>query len=557
MGQAAAPAAPLLRSVAAQPFGPPTAIEALGNCGAPEDVEMLVGLLEPGQGITERQAAALRGLIRLGPDAVRSHRDLLPRFVYAQRSMGPDGTHSTGVLAAALLIGLNPDREELGAIGQLSPRWRQEALWSAPLLPLPDAIAMLQATLQQSGRLYHLWDDHSALDYRDDPMADDRFAALAASMRLGDDIVPLLPSILFRAVYDLPRNRRLADGIVVALGGVAVPALRDQIFTYCRNEELRELYFGEVLAGLESASDPDEIRALLARGITVLRDIARIQDEQSLRDQEARRAERTPPPPVPPTSQEPSQAPFRKAPGRSDALTQQALEAVARAERSVELPIDALIVLTRDPRYRRQAFAALADLGAAASPALPVLQRALTDRDPVVRTHAVRAIGHLGEVATPALPVLRQLLYFRRGPRRQAQGDVRREAVIAVGHLWPLTRSFLPDLIAVLLKDSAAVVRAAAADVLGEVGPADADVLDALYSAQSRSPTDAWSSDWEHAIIALEMVLQRLDDAGALMAAGASAATPLDQKHGPRPLWVRLRAALAGSRSRARGHHPT
>lgn len=544
MGEAAATAAPLFRDLARDvvrqassedPFDRTPdplvqLIEVLGSSGAPEDVALLARLLERDQGIGDPQAAALRGLMRLGPEAVRPFRDLLPRFVYAGSSLR-SMIGESGALAAGLLIHMAPTREELEGIRRLGGRWQQEALWAAPLLPLSDAIDILhKAFADGSGHIRGYYDERSRLDFRDDTLNDDRFAALAATSHLGQKLLPLLPDVLFRTTHDTERNRRLAENIVLELGVAAVPDMKSYIADHCRNEELREQYFGRVLVGMETTSDPTLLRSLLAQAIATLREIAEIQDRQWRDYLAAERAERRTPVPREPNKSVSLDQLLERLRGAStaydplvrDAIVTQTLDSIGHMGPTAARALDDVRKLAQEQRYRRRAVAALAGLGAAAAPAIPQLMQALSDHDDLVRAHAVEAIGQLGEAARPALPLLGTLLSAR--GRARADAEVRRQAVVAWGRLFPLSRPFLADVLEIVQKDADMAVRVAGIDALGAVADAEARVLDMLRTlAETVGPHGLWDTDLRsHARVALERMLARAEDADQLWISASS-----------------------------------
>ena len=546
MGEAAATAAPLFRDIASDvvrqsssedPFDRTPdplvrLIEALGSSGTSSDVLLLASLLEPEQGIGDAQAAALRGLLRLGPNAVRPFRDRLPRFVYAGGSSLRSMTGECGELAASLLIHMEPTREELEGIGRLGGRWQQEAHWAAPLLPLTsDAIDILHKTIVDgSGHIRGFYDERSALDYRDDTKADDRFVALAASSRLGLDRLPLLPIVLFRAMYDTPRNRRLAESIVCSLGTAAVPAIWADVEKLIGDPEVRELHFGHILTGLETSNDPKQIRSLISQAIGALREIRKIQDQQHRTWLMTERvAGRTPQlrEDIKSLSLDQQLATLRSAsanenPAIRQTIITQVLDSIAHMGSAAAPALEDVCRLTKEQQYRPQSFAVLAGLGEAAAPALPLLREALSDPDVLVQTHAIEAIGQLGEAAFSSLPVLRSLL--SQGKNVGPGTELRQQIVVAWGRLWPLTRPYLTDILEVVQMDPDMELRITGVDTLGQVAEAEPRVLDALYAlSQTAASHFAWDTRLpEHARAALEQILARTEDAEALSGASSS-----------------------------------
>jgi HEAT repeat protein len=156
-----------------------------------------------------------------------------------------------------------------------------------------------------------------------------------------------------------------------------------------------------------------------------------------------------------------------------------------------------------EPELRELAAAALSEFGGDALLALPELINALQDDSPVVRRRAVRAIGFIGPaaaegalaaliaatedlddsvslqamatlgefgaVAAPAIPALMSAVWT---------GDVRRRAVSGVT-LTRIGGPAVPSLIQ-SLSHPAAEVRAKAAHLLGQIGPAAFEARPAL-----------------------------------------------------------------------------
>ncbi len=154
---------------------------------------------------------------------------------------------------------------------------------------------------------------------------------------------------------------------------------------------------------------------------------------------------------------------------------------------------------------------------------MPLLMQALSDRDELVQAHAVDAIGQLGEAARAALPILRTLLAS--GGNARAVSEVRRQAVIAWGRLWPLTRPFLTDVLEIVRTDADTAVRVCAIDALGQAADAELRVLDALHTlTQTVGSRGVWENDLQsHARDALKRILARAEDADRLVARASSA----------------------------------
>lgn len=167
----------------------------------------------------------------------------------------------------------------------------------------------------------------------------------------------------------------------------------------------------------------------------------------------------------------------------------------------------------KESAVRREVAVALARLGQVAKPAVLPLTAALTDADPTVRAAAADALGRIGPDARPAAPELLALLKDAQKPVRRsavfalgrvdpeektapaealigvlksdADLDLRREALLALGFLGERSRPVVAAL-ATVLADQNAELRALAALTLGKFGSAvrsvEADVLKALKS---------------------------------------------------------------------------
>lgn len=130
---------------------------------------------------------------------------------------------------------------------------------------------------------------------------------------------------------------------------------------------------------------------------------------------------------------------------------------------------------------RQFAADALARLGADALPALSELKRLLTDADPSLRRSAVTALGRLGRNALVALDDLNRLV------EREKDGEIRMEAVHAIGKIGGKTKSIVEQLIEGIA-GSDSRVRAAALRALLDLGPEPAAV-EACLKASADSAT--------------------------------------------------------------------
>jgi hypothetical protein len=93
----------------------------------------------------------------------------------------------------------------------------------------------------------------------------------------------------------------------------------------------------------------------------------------------------------------------------------------------------------KDPRARREAALALANLGPDANSAVRELADALKDRDPYVRAKAALALWSAGTHARPVVPTLTAAL-------TDADADVRLNAAGALGEIGAEAKAALPAL---------------------------------------------------------------------------------------------------------------
>ena len=103
----------------------------------------------------------------------------------------------------------------------------------------------------------------------------------------------------------------------------------------------------------------------------------------------------------------------------------------------------------------------------------PLLETVRTDRDPFIRVFSITAIGHAGDRAADAVPVLIDILKDRPGG---GPADPSSAAAAALAEIGPAAR---PALVAALDSPHART-RAAAAQLLGNMGPVPPAALDAL-----------------------------------------------------------------------------
>jgi len=523
---------------------PATAVEALGNFQNDEAALYLRNLLVHEEGIGEVQAAALKALIRLGPGAASPARDLLMRFIGAQEAMGANLTCETGQLAAILLLQLSPTKEELERIAKLGQAWAQEALWATltldPALVMPFLREMINK--DDSMTWYVLEPERSRLDYHGDPNGDVRTEALEAARRFGLAAEPLLDLILFRTIFDVERNQRLAEDVFLSFGARAVPVLKERFFKMY-NETAREMFFQDVISGFNRARDETEIRRLLAEGIRQNRNLERFVDQQDALRRQQKMEEKLLEEQQqreklhsffrnPPIAQKNSQF-FKTINDVKDYGTEAvefldelcALaenESLDRDSRSAALmqigklgPLagnkwETICTLLYNPLYYSEAFAALVAMKFAAAPALPRMRQLLHSENWVMRAHAVEVIGCIGPGAVDALPDLITIVRDRKNLAR-GQGMVRKVAVEALGKLWPLTESYLDDLCSTLLHDSHVIARSAAAKVLEQIKSNEPRVIEALYAASHRSSASQDVNIQTAAVRALRATLTKID----------------------------------------------
>ncbi len=154
---------------------------------------------------------------------------------------------------------------------------------------------------------------------------------------------------------------------------------------------------------------------------------------------------------------------------------------------------------------RWQAAKALGELGAGAREAIPALAAKLADPDLAVRHAALWALAKIGPESVPALSqalrapagqarILRRPVALELGrlggiePLAEAlahdqQGIVRQAAAEALGKLGPPAKAAVPALVSALEKDPWPAVRRFAAESLGWLGPDAKEAVAALARA--------------------------------------------------------------------------
>jgi HEAT repeat protein len=116
-------------------------------------------------------------------------------------------------------------------------------------------------------------------------------------------------------------------------------------------------------------------------------------------------------------------------------------------------------------RGRDWAALALAQLGAAAAPAVPDLVTALGHEDSECRYAVVIALGSVGAEAAAAVPALAAILEDGAPGLR----DVRHHAVVALGNIGPAAAPAVPGLVPLLADET---LREVVIVTLGQIGPA-------------------------------------------------------------------------------------
>ena len=169
--------------------------------------------------------------------------------------------------------------------------------------------------------------------------------------------------------------------------------------------------------------------------------------------------------------------------------------------------------LEKSPQQGQAAAAeSLAQIGAAAQPAVLALQSLLAHDHAAVATAASRALGQIGPAALPVLleelagnqPQSRLLAIeaiAAMGPRGAAAVTIlikrlnhpdqqtRHLSVKALGAIGPAARSAVPELVK-LLADADADLRGAACQALGKLGPAASSARQRLQQLANQDPID-------------------------------------------------------------------
>ena len=174
---------------------------------------------------------------------------------------------------------------------------------------------------------------------------------------------------------------------------------------------------------------------------------------------------------------------------------QEALNAVQMLGPKAASLVPQVTNILRIPDHNREdtmnALAALARIGAAASPAFPEVIKWLDAADPLVRSVALRAVTAMeGTDRKTAIPKL--VLTLEANDTSDPfvalqQRDIREKAAQALGSMGPDAREALPNLIKVL-DDPDEFVRAAVVEALGKIEPANPSVLPRLIKAM-RDPS--------------------------------------------------------------------
>jgi len=152
-----------------------------------------------------------------------------------------------------------------------------------------------------------------------------------------------------------------------------------------------------------------------------------------------------------------------------------ALEGIGAEAKAAVPQLIALLKEDSDANVRRNAAYALGNIGAEAKDAVPQLILLLENSDANLRGSAAYALGDIG--AKTVVPKLIPLL-DNSDPTNDA--NVRWRAVYALGRMGAEAKIAVPQLIALLKKDSDANVRSSAANVLGSIGAEAKDAVPQL-----------------------------------------------------------------------------
>lgn len=160
-----------------------------------------------------------------------------------------------------------------------------------------------------------------------------------------------------------------------------------------------------------------------------------------------------------------------------------ALRALERMGPADEETIPALMDALKDPStsIRQRAARALGNLGPAARRALPELTQAFEDGNEIVRISVAGALVRLDPRKTQALTFLIQKA------RPESPIEFRRCALGTLEWLGPAAAAAAPDVRA-LLKDPVEEIRQAAAGVLKQMVPPDADAIRPAAAPLKRPP---------------------------------------------------------------------
>lgn len=156
-------------------------------------------------------------------------------------------------------------------------------------------------------------------------------------------------------------------------------------------------------------------------------------------------------------------------------LTAEALWDITHSEADI-IPVCQSVLAAQADRWRHRAADLLAEIGPAAKGALPTLESALIDQDPYLQLRAAEAWWKISGDTNRAVTV------FCRGMRHN-DGNVRWNAVMAIGRVTANAAEAVPLLAERLQKDPDKFVRTVCADVLGRMGEAARPAIPALLVA--------------------------------------------------------------------------
>ncbi len=330
-----------------------------------------------------------------------------------------------------LLLRLSPNIEELEEIAKFGSPWTQEALWATLALDPALVASFLKDMIYKSSISFWLEPTRNHFDYHGDSDSNIRAEALEVvrRLRIADD--QLLESILFRATFDIESNRHLAEEMFISFGAKAVSFLRE-VFFKKYNRYVYEMFFQNVIDGLEAINDEKEIKVLLKEVIQQNRAMEKFRDEldaperqkkleEKLQEKQTQREKlhyflQNPPTPS-------GRSYFFKTVndvkdygiGAVDFLDELCAlaenENLDRDTRSAALtqianlgPLaggkcEIVCKLVDHPLYYGEAFAALVAMKFAAAPILPRVLQLLRHENWVMCAHAVAVIGAIGPAA--------------------------------------------------------------------------------------------------------------------------------------------------------------